>query len=267
MTGDWHPTGIDTETPSTARMYDYYLGGKDHYPADREAAQQVLAAIPDLPTVLRENRRFLRRAVQVMAQAGIQQFLDLGAGLPTEENVHQVAQAATPDARVVYVDHDPVAVAHARALLATDAQTTVADADLRHPDQVLTHPEVIELIDFDEPLGVLFVAVLHFVTDEENPAGVVAAFRDVMASGSHLAISHGTRDHLPTDTDAAPVQQTYEQATSTITSRSQEQIRGLFAGFDVLEPGIVPLHQWRTDPVDPAATLPTLGFAGLGRKP
>lgn len=266
VTHDWNPTGVDTQTPSTARMYDYYLGGKDHYPADWEAAERVLAAIPDLPAVIRENRGFLQRAVRAMADSGIRQFLDLGTGLPTRENVHQVAQAVNPDARVVYVDNDPVVLAHARALLATDSQTTVVEADLRHPEQVLTHPQVTETLDFDEPLGVLFVAVLHFVTDGEDPAGIVAAFREAMASGSYLALSHGTAEYVSPDT-ATRVHQPYDGAISSIHSRSVEEIRELFSGFETLDPGIVPLHQWRPDQPDTSAAMSTLGLAGLGRKP
>lgn len=266
MTEDWNPTGVDAQTPSTARMYDYYLGGKDHYPADREAAEKVLAAIPDLPAVIRENRGFLQRAVRAMADSGIRQFLDLGTGLPTRENVHQVAQAVRPDARVVYVDNDPVVLAHARALLATDPQTMVIDADLRRPEQVLAHPTVAEFLDFDEPLGVLFVAVLHFVTDDEDPAGIIAAFRHTMPSGSYLALSHGTAEYVSPDT-ATRVHQPYDGATSTINSRSPEEIRELFSGFEILDPGIVPLHQWPPDEPGPSATMPTLGLAGLGRKP
>lgn len=262
--GDWAPRGIDVNTPSVARMYDYYLGGKHHYPADREAAEKVLAAVPDLTITTRENRKFLGRAVRIMTEAGIQQFLDLGAGLPTQENVHQVAQAANPDARVVYVDNDPVTLAHARALLATDTQTAVVDANLRYPGQVLSNPVVTELIDFDEPVGVLFVAILHFIPDDENPAGIVAAFRGAIPSGSYLALSHGTGDEASPD-EADEGTRPYQQATSTITLRTREQVHDLFTGFELLEPGIAPVQQWRNHSEDTTTRKATI-LAGLGYK-
>lgn len=268
MNHDWEPTGIDTQTPSTARMYDYYLGGKHHYPADREAAEQVLATVPEVSTGARENRKFLQRAVRHMAGAGIRQFLDLGTGLPTQENVHQVAQTVAPDARVVYVDNDPVALAHARALLANDAQTAVADADLRRPEQVLAHPEVTQLLDLTEPIGLLCVAVLHFVTDDDDPAGIVARYGAAAAPGSYLALSHGSAEHQSADTADRATQGTvtYQGATSPIILRGRERVRELFAGFELLDPGIVPVNQWRPDP-EAAADEPTLGLAGLARKP
>lgn len=264
-TADWAPRGIDTRTPSTARMYDYYLGGKHHYPADREAAEQVLTAVPDLKITIIENRRFLGRAVRLMAQAGIRQFLDLGTGLPTQENVHQVAQTLHPDARVAYVDNDPVTLAHARALLANDTQTVVVDADLRRPEQVLSDPQINELIDFTQPVGVLLVAMLHFVTGDEDPAGMVATFRDAVPSGSYLALTHATAEDLPADT-ANQATRPYEHATASITLRTREQVHGLLTGFEVLDPGIVPIPQWRSGTPPPATTTP-LGLAALARKP
>lgn len=261
---DWAPRGVDPHTPSTARMYDYYLGGKHHYPADRDAAEKVLAAIPDVATAARENRKFLQRAVRVMAEAGIRQFVDLGAGLPTRQNVHQVAQGVDSGATTVYVDHDPVALAHARALLATDDQTTAVDADLRRPGEVLTHPTVAEFIDFNEPVGLLLVAILHFTTDDEGPADVVAGYRERLAPGSHLAISHASNDDVPADA-AARGSQVYDQATSTITLRTSDEIRGLFAGVEVLEPGIVRVDQWRPHLADADGTTPAPMVGGLGR--
>lgn len=263
---DWAPRGIDTQTPSTARMYDYYLGGKHHYPADREAAERALAAIPDVPVAVRENRKFLGRVVRLMAEAGIRQFLDLGTGLPTQENVHQVAQTVRPDARVVYVDNDPVTLAHARALLATDTQTTVADADLRYPELVLDNPSVRGRIDFTEPVGVLLLLMLHFVTDEENPGGLVAAFRDALPSGSYIALSHASADTLSAE-EAEEVARPYKQATSPFTLRTREQIYDLFAGLEILEPGVVPAQEWRNDSAEEIPTTKAMNFAGLGYKP
>lgn len=267
---DWAPRGIDTQTPSVARMYDYYLGGKHHYSVDREAARNVLAAFPQLSAVLKANRAFLARAVRFMADAGIRQFLDLGTGLPTQENVHQVAQAANPAARVAYVDNDPVTLAHARALLATDGQTAVADADLRHPDQVLTHPEIEALLDFDEPIGVLMVAVLHFVTDDENPAEIIARYRDALASGSYIAVSHANSDADGGEV-AAEIENLYRAATSSILFRSRDQLSTFFAGFDLVEPGLAEIPDWRPTSTARARTeradTPTVGLAAVGRKP
>lgn len=267
---DWTPRGVDTETPSTARMYDYYLGGKHHYPADREAAERVLTVFPQLAPILRANRAFLVRAVRHMTESGIRQFLDLGTGLPTQENVHQVAQAVAPDARVVYVDNDPVALAHARALLATDTQTTVADADLRQPEQVLAHPEATKLIDLDEPIGLLCVAVLHFVTDDEDPAGIVARYRSAMASGSHVAVSIANSDSG--DPDAfRQLEEIYRNATSPLVLRPRTQIQTLFEGFRLVEPGLVDIPDWRPESAEEAraqrAASPAVGLAGVARKP
>lgn len=246
-------------------MYDYYLGGKNHYPADRKAADQIIALYPDVATWARDNRAFLQRAVRTMAESGIRQFLDLGAGLPTQQNVHQVAQAADPEARVVYVDNDPVTLAHARALLVNDDQTTVVEADLRYPEYILSHPEVTRTIDLGQPLGVLMVAILHFVTDDEDPAAIVSTFRDAVPSGSCLAVSHGTADDVSEETKTQG-RQVYEQASSTLNPRTREQIRGLFAGFEILDPGIVPVQRWRTETTDTTSPHVT-AFAGFGCKP
>lgn len=267
---DWTPRGIDTKTPSVARMYDYYLGGKHHYPVDREAAEQVLTAFPELPSIARANRAFLVRMVRFMTQAGIRQFLDLGTGLPTQENVHQVAQASRPDAHVVYVDNDPVTLAHGRALLANDDHTIVADADLRHPEQVLTHPEVTGLLDFNEPLAVLFIAVLHFVTQEEDAAGIVAAFRDALPSGSYIGMSIANADVVDPE-QRRQHEELYRSTTSQFVFRTRAQIQDLLEGFDLVEPGLVAIPDWRPDSAEQArverAEAPTVGLAAVGRKP
>jgi hypothetical protein len=201
MTGELSPKppdGIDTRAPNPARIYDYLLGGKDHYPADRQAAEAVLAVAPQAREGARENRAFLQRAVRYLAEAGVRQFLDIGTGLPTQGNVHQVAQAVMPEARVVYVDHDPVVHTHANALLTNNSPTTVAViGDLREPEAILDHPEVRRLLDFTRPIAVLLVAVLHFIRDAEDPAGIVTRLRDAMAPGSYLVVSHATGDFHP----------------------------------------------------------------------
>ena len=192
MADDW-TTRINTGVPNPARIYDYFLGGKDNFPADREVAEQVVAIAPVARDIVEDNRAFLRRAVRLLAgEAGIRQFIDLGSGLPTQGNVHEIAQAAVPDARVVYVDNDAMVVTHSRALLAGD-NTAAIEADLRDPDSVMGHPEVRELIDFDQPIALLLMAILHFVPDDEDPYGIVARFRDALPAGSYLALSHGNR--------------------------------------------------------------------------
>jgi hypothetical protein len=180
---DW-TTRINTGVPNPARIYDYFLGGKDNFPADREVADQVVAIAPVARDIVEDNRAFLRRAVRLLArEAGVRQFIDLGSGLPTQGNVHEIAQAVAPDARVVYVDNDAMVVTHSRALLAGD-NTVAIEADLRDPDSVMGHPEVRELIDFDQPIALLLMAILHFIPDDEDPYGIVARFRDTLPAGS-----------------------------------------------------------------------------------
>jgi hypothetical protein len=268
---DW-TTRINTGVPNPARIYDYLLGGKDNYPADREVADQLVAIAPVAREVVGDNRAFLRRAVRFLArEAGIRQFIDLGSGLPTQGNVHEIAQAVAPDARVVYVDNDAMVVTHGRALLAGDNTITIK-ADLREPDVVLGHPEVRELIDFDRPIALLLVAILHFVPDEEDPPGIVARFRDALPTGSYLAISHGTRD-VPVRPDmsaaemaemGARVERLYQQTTSFMVTRTRAQVERFFDGFDLLDPGLVEIQLWRPD--DPISTLPGGFYGGVGRR-
>jgi hypothetical protein len=230
-------------TPSVARMYDYYLGGKDNYAVDRDAAEQALCLVSNGRVLARENREFLRRVVRyLVGQCGIRQFLDIGSGLPTQENVHQVAQAIAPDARVVYVDNDPIVLCHGRALLATNQDTTVITADLRDPASILDHPELRRLIDPSLPVAVLMIAILHFITDRERPYGLTGAFRSWMAPGSYLALSHV--DRTPTLESAAQV---YDQASSKAVPRSREEVLGFFGDFQLLAPGLVQVPAWRPD--------------------
>jgi SAM-dependent methyltransferase len=240
------PRAYDVTTPSTARMYDYYLGGKDNYPADRAAADKVLASAPEIRRVAMENRAFLGRAVRFLAAAGIQQFIDVGAGLPTRGNVHEVAQDACPTARVAYVDHDPVVCAHARALLSGTANVEVIEADMHDPQAVLGHEGLRTLIDPDQPVAVLFISVLHFTSDASR---IVADFRHFMAPGSHLALSHGVPEEVPGGSgSAAKVKEVYDRSSSpTGAFRTREEIMDLFDGFDLAEPGLVPVSAWRPD--------------------
>src|SRR3954453_7083193 len=184
---------IDTSKPSVARMYDYYLDGKDNYRVDREAVERVAQAMPEIRQLAREDRAFLRRAVRYMARQGIRQFIDIGSGLPTAGNTHEIAQEIVPDARVGYVDNDPVVLVHGRAILATDENTAVAAADMRRPAEVLEHPETVKLIDFNEPVGVLLIAMTHFLTATER-APIMGHLRDALPSGSYMTATHVTRD-------------------------------------------------------------------------
>jgi hypothetical protein len=263
---------VNTAVPNPARIYDYLLDGKDNYPADREVAEQVVAIAPMARQAVRDNRAFLRRAVRFLAgEAGVRQFIDLGSGLPTQGNVHEIAQAVAPDARVVYVDNDAMVVTHSRALLAGDGSLAV-QADLRDPDAVLAHPEARELIDLDRPVALLLLAILHFIPDEQDPAGIVARYRDALPPGSWLALSHGTRD-IPVRPDLSPeemaemgakVERLYQQTTASIVTRSRAQVERFFDGFELVEPGLVEIQRWR--PEDPGAGLPGGFYGGVGRK-
>lgn len=263
----WIPDEVDLERPSAARVYDYYLGGSHNFAVDRELAEQAMRVLPQLPQMMRANRAFLRRAVRTMAADGVRQFLDLGSGIPTAGNVHEVAQRFVPDARVVYVDVDPVAVAQSRSILAGDERTEVVQADLREPGQVLDAAEVRGLLDFDQPVGVLMVAVLHFVPDDADPGGITAQFRDAVASGSHLAISHGTQEGGDPE-DGARIQALYARSASPLTARTRAEVTDLFAGFELLDPGVVYLPLWRPDTPDDFSGGPERSstLAGVGRK-
>lgn len=252
---------IDFDRPSTARMYDYYLGGSANFAVDREAAEQALAIAPDGGSYVRANRSFLRRAVAYLCDCGIDQFLDLGSGIPTVGNVHHAAHEYNPAAKVAYIDLDPVAVHHARHLLGDDPLATVTEADLRTPDDVLTGAS--ELLDFDRPVAVLAISVMPFVADPDAPADIVAAYRDACAPGSYLALSHGSPMTL-TDDQVRRTQAIYERAGTTLTWRPRHDIEPMFAGYCLVDPGLVLIGQWRPDPSDPTPPEVTNGYAGLG---
>ncbi|MEU4404847.1 SAM-dependent methyltransferase [Streptosporangium sp. NPDC023963] len=239
---DQIPEGVQTHIPNVARMYDYYLGGKDNFPADRQAAEKVLEIIPEARHGALANRAFLGRAVGFLAESGIDQFLDIGAGLPTQNNVHQVA----PGARVVYVDNDPAVLVHGRALLGTNDNVTIVEGDVRRPGEILGHPDVRAAIDFDRPVGVLLLAIMHFVPDEDDPLGIIATLRRAMAPGSHLVLSHAAVDARPEASDG--VAKVYDRASSSFVGRTGKEIVRLFDGFDVVEPGVVNLPEWRPEP-------------------
>ncbi|MGI5452335.1 SAM-dependent methyltransferase [Streptomyces sp. CA-249302] len=259
--------GSDPDKASVARMYDAMLGGQHNFAIDREAVAAFSAIDPQVRTLARANRAFLGRAVRFLAAAGVRQFIDLGSGIPTQGNVHEVAQSASPGARVVYVDNDPVAVAHSGSLLADNPDAAIVDADIRRPADILAAPQVRKLIDFEQPVAVLMNAILHFVSPEEDPAGIVTAFRDAVPVGSWLAMSHGTNQDRP-DTAAAVGQLYRARAASPVTPRSHDEILGLFDGFDLAEPGLVHVPLWRPDPDDVIPDNPTdyWVYVGVGRK-
>ncbi|WP_188187055.1 SAM-dependent methyltransferase [Nonomuraea sp. SYSU D8015] len=259
------PRGINPHIPNAARMYDYYLGGKDNFAADREAAEKIMALGPSREICL-ANRRFLGRAVRHVARQGIRQFVDVGTGLPNQNNVHEVARRIHPDARVVYVDYDPVVIVHARALLAgTDDAIMVVQADVREPASILDATETKRLIDFSEPVGVVFLGVLHCLTDADDPWGVVAAFRERMAPESALVISHLTDDAHPEIGVAA--REVYEKADAPLVHRSREAVTRMFDGFDVLEPGVTHVAEWRPDePWETELAGSEWWYVGVGRK-
>jgi hypothetical protein len=258
------PLGIDTTVPSTARVYDYWLGGHDNFAVDRVAALAVSEVAPEAPLMAVENRKFLRRAVRYLAEAGITQFLDIGTGLPTQGNVHQVAQEITPDARVVYVDNDPMVLAHSRALK-TGGNTVVIEADLRDPPTILDHPAARKLIDFTRPLAVLLVAVLHFISDDDDPPAIVAAIRDTLPPDSYLVLSHVSGDIRRESAANAAVH--YKKVTSSATLRGREEILRFFFGLELVEPGVVQVPFWRPDEPKPADADKVWILGGVGHKP
>jgi hypothetical protein len=267
------PLGV----PTPARIYDYGLGGKDNFEIDREAAQRVAAALaPEMaPSCIAwENRKFLWRAVEYMVNAGgIDQFIDVGAGLPTMRNTHEIAQEAHPGARVVYVDNDPMVLSHGRALLAAAEGTAIVAADAKDPAAILGHPDTQALIDFRRPVGLLFVAILHFVPSpghpryvagQADPPAILAAFRDHVAQGSHLAVSHVTQEGPPAEA-VERTQEVYEEASAPMVFRTRDEVTALFDGWRLVPPGVVRPWQWRPKP-DESPRTPIL-WAGVAVKP
>jgi hypothetical protein len=249
----WAPDDVEIEKPSAARMYDFYLGGSHNFAADRQLAARTIEAWPDVAHLCMANRAFLRRSVGHLAALGVDQFLDLGSGIPTAGNVHEVVHALNPDARVVYVDADPVAIAHSTALLAEVPTASAVYADLRDPDAVLGSPQVDGFLDLKRPVALLMFASLPFVPDRDDPAGIVAAYRDSTAPGSYLALSHGTSDYRPEA--VRRVEDVYTQASQAMRLRSHADIREMMDGYELLEPGLVDIIRWRPEPQSPPDPL------------
>ncbi|MGP7998966.1 MAG: SAM-dependent methyltransferase [Streptosporangiaceae bacterium] len=262
----WSPPGVDTQRANTARVYDYLLGGSHNFLADQDAGRAITAVDPAARVFARANRAFLGRAVRFLAANGITQFLDIGSGIPAERNVHEVARQAAPGARVAYVDVDPVAVAHSRAIVAGQPDTAVLEADLRDPEKILASPEVTRVIDFSQPAGLLLVAVLHFIAAAEDPWRLVGALRDALAPGSYLILGQATCDGRTARNRAFEKMYNRSVATS-IHLRSRPEIERFFDGFHVVDPGVVYVSLWRPDspadvPEDPSRSG---NLVGVGR--
>jgi hypothetical protein len=261
---------IDTSKPHAARIYDYLLGGKDHFAVDRETAEKAIKAIPTGRTAARENRTFLGRAVRyLVAEAGIRQFLDVGTGLPSANNVHEVAQAEAPECRVVYVDNDPIVLAHARALLTSTPQGRSAyiEADLGEPETILAAPVLRETLDLSKPVALMLVGILHFIPDEQNPARAVGTLLDALAPGSYLTVSHGSPEFNPDG--AAAWSSTYRAGGVPFQLRTTDEVADLaFRGLDMVDPGLVVISEWRPQGADLRPLPAEVAIVGgVARKP
>ncbi len=260
-----HPY-LDVSIPNVARIYDYLLGGSKNYAVDREAAHELVRLVPNARMAAYHNRQFLQRAVRFLAgEAGIRQFIDIGTGLPTQGNVHEITQSFEPDARVLYVDNDPVVVAHAQELLVDNPTAVAINRDLRCPDQILSHPALRALINLDEPVAILLVAVLQFIRDHANPYAIVERLKSAMAPGSYLVISHVTADKIPSAT-LQKLEEIYDRSTAPAAARNRADIMRFFDGLEMVEPGLIDVCGWRTEWLAPESGR-TIFYAGVGRKP
>jgi SAM-dependent methyltransferase len=258
---------IDHNTATVARAYDYLLGGSHNFAADRALARQMISAIPDAKVLARANRAFLHRATRYVLDQGIRQFLDIGSGIPTVGNVHEIAQKVDAEARVAYVDIDPIAVAHSRQILAANPHATAIREDFANPRGILEHPSVVELIDFDRPVGLLLVALLHAVRDDRDPYGALAVIKERLAPGSYLVIGHGTHERHPNE--FREVADAVSRTATPLAMRTHAEILRFFDGFEMVDPGLVWVHEWRPDSADdsPSSSHSALNYGGVGRKP
>jgi hypothetical protein len=266
---DWVPPGIDTTVPSGARTYDFLLGGAHNFAADRRVGAAAEKIMPGIQQVARLNRAFLGRVVRFMIAEGIRQFLDLGSGIPTAGNVHQVAEGEVPDCRVVYVDRDPVAVAHSELMLAANDQAAIVHADFQHPDDILGSAQARRLLNLDEPVGVLMLALLHWIPDDWDPVALVTEYRRRVPAGSYLAISHLTSDQHTDEITSAVGMFNRAKGTDQATLRSYAEVAAMFGDFDLVEPGLVGCALWRPggsgDISDDPQTNSQI-YGGVGRK-
>jgi len=263
---DWVPGDVDVETPSAARVYDYFLGGAHNFAVDRALADQIAAMTPNVGDTMRAGREFLRRTVRFLLDEGVRQFLDIGSGIPTVGNVHEIAQKITPEARIAYVDIDPVAVAHSKAILAGNDRVAVLQEDVREPQSILADPGLTRLLDLGKPTAILLAGLMHFVHDEDDPPGIVGQLRDAVVPGSFVVISHVTYEDQPPEVVEA--QKLSARTATEIVLRSKAQILKQFGGFTLVEPGLVHLPLWRPDaPGDVDSRPERFGaFGGVGRK-
>ncbi|QWF81848.1 hypothetical protein HUW46_05281 [Amycolatopsis sp. CA-230715] len=266
---DWVPPSVDTSVPSMARTYDFMLGGGHNFAVDRAVGEQIGRAMPGLRQAARVNRTFLGRVVRFLTDQGIRQFLDVGSGIPTVSNVHEVAQQADPACRVVYVDRDPVAVAHSELMLSGNDRAAIVQADMRDPEGILAHPDTRRLLDFDQPVGLLMLLMLHWIPDDSDPLALLARYRDALPGGSYLAITHVTGDHQGENLTEATDVIKRSKSPDQITLRTRARIAELFTGFDLVEPGLVGCAEWR--PRGPAdisdePDMNMLVYAGVGVK-
>jgi SAM-dependent methyltransferase len=264
------PPEIDVTRPHSARMYDYYLGGKDHFAVDRETAEIAMRSWPAVRIAVRENRKFLARTVNYLAgQAGIRQFLDIGTGLPSANNVHEVAQRIAPDCRVLYTDNDPLVLSHARALLRSSpsGRTAYIQADLREPDKILGHPVVADTLDLSRPVALMLVAILHFIPDEDDPAGLVATLLGALAPGSYLVASHVTPEHDPAGVHG--LESAYRKGGVAAQARTVSEFgRMVFSGLELVDPGLVLVSEWQPDAGGPLPRPEEVNWYGaVARKP
>jgi SAM-dependent methyltransferase len=265
----WAPRDVDVNQPSISRIWDWFLDGSHNFAVDREVAAEMLARMPEGPRMAQASRAFLRRAVRMCVESGITQFLDIGSGIPTVGNVHEIAQRADPTCRVVYVDIDPVAVSHTRQILGNNERATVIRGDLRAPQEILASAELRRMLDFDQPIALFLIAVLHFVADEDDPVGIIRQFHDVLAPGSLLVIGHGSRntEGMPRD-HLHSAREMYERSVARVSLRSRVEVTGLFTGWDLIYPGVEWIPRWRPDnpASDAEPSLPNAGYAGVARK-
>src|SRR4051812_19304744 len=263
---------LRTDVPHAARLYDYFLGGKDNFAADREAAAKMLEIFPGMATGAQANRRFLGRAVRFAAERGIRQYLDIGTGIPAADNTHEVAQSVAADSRVVYVDNDPIVLAHARALLqgTPEGRTAYLDADFRDHDRILAETRKAGLIDFARRVALLTVALLHFVADADRRGEILEHYKAILPPGSVMILSHATADLVDDPEESRAVVRAYTGAGLSLTPRTREQAEEFFSGWELVEPGVVPVSEWRTDgnPHDAALASSRAGaFGGVAVKP
>lgn len=262
------PEGVYSETPNPARMYDYLIGGYNNFEADRQAARRLMEINPEAPRVMRANRAFLRRVVGFMADSGIEQFLDIGSGVPAAGNVHEIARRTNPEVRVVYVDSETVAARHGEALLEDDPLVSMIHADAREPQEILGHPETLRLLDLEKPVGLLMLCVLHFVGSDEETDELTREFRDGLSPGSYMAVSHANSEAADPG-EKERVDEIYRRTTNAVTMRARSRIQGFFGDFELQEPGLVYVPLWRSESADdlfmdrPRRSV-TLG--GVGRK-